>query len=152
MFEYAHVWHRCNRLEDVEGHLVLPLTSPGRYLHAFDWLMNWFSYSPRSLGLKGQKEPAPRRLWDNKKWICISLITFCHYWREAWFSDMHIGLLGYRSGKNFRPKSCKRAARCRCNEMEHLLSLDFHNLRSVNVKDVWSDVTTKNHNVNGNIL
>ena len=29
---------------------------------------------------------------------------------------------------------------------------DFHNLRSVNVKDVWSDVMTKNHNVNGNIL
>ena len=65
---------------------------------------------------------------------------------------MQVGWLRCRSGNNFRPKSCKRAAGCRCNEMEHLLSLDFHNLRSVNVKDVWSDVTTKNHNVNGNIL
>ena len=30
--------------------------------------------------------------------------------------------------------------------------LDFHNPRLVTVKDVWSDVMTKNHNVNGNIL
>jgi hypothetical protein len=31
-----------------------------------------------SLGSKGQKEPARRPLWDNKKLMWICLITFCH--------------------------------------------------------------------------
>ena len=72
------------------------------------WIRFW------SLGSKGQKEPAPRPLCDNKKLMWISLITFCHYKKKGLILRCEYWMaIGCRSGKNFRPKSFKRAAATR---------------------------------------